>query len=430
MGPSARLKAAAELLHPLTENPEFLPIDQALSNYTRNRRFIGAKDRRAIRETVYMVLRCWQALAVPLTGAGARVTGRNLILGFLKITGALDQALFEEGKYGLEPLSETENAWLAALEPAQTLPEWAALNCPEWLFQAFRARFGDKTGPELEALNERAGFDIRLNSLKTQPRNLDKDLTDLGFGPGRFLLTARHSDEENNISHYKHYINGNIEIQDEGSQMASRLAGARPGRQVIDLCAGAGGKTLAMAADMQNQGQVFAFDIAKGKIKALDARLRRAGARNVQTRVIPETGPERAKILADFAGKMDLVVLDVPCSGTGIWRRSPDARLRLTPEKLETYQTQQRALLSEGACLVKPGGRLTYITCSLLEAENETQIEAFLTAHQGWKIRDFREDGGLKDIKSLARTGGALLLTPNSHGTDGFFVTVLEKPGG
>ncbi|MEE8294994.1 MAG: hypothetical protein V3R64_04720, partial [Sphingomonadales bacterium] len=246
MGPSARLRAVQDLLEPLSAGPDFLPADQALSNYFRNRRFIGSKDRRFIRDTFYIVLHCWQALAFAVAEAGAKIDGRSLVLVFLTLNKALDEELFAEGKYGLAPLTPEEEKLLKGLAAGLDAPGWVSGNCPEWLFEKFENRFGKKTDAELSALNERAPVDIRINPLKA--KEILEALKELGFEPTKFSEFGFRAGEQTPLAQHPMFLKGMIEFQDEGSQLAAHLVGAKPGEQILDLCAGAGGKTLAIGA--------------------------------------------------------------------------------------------------------------------------------------------------------------------------------------
>ncbi len=428
MGPSARLSAVQELMTPLCKGPDFLPIDQSLSNYFRNRRFIGSKDRRFIRETLYIVLHCLQALRFALEAGQQKTDARMMLLVFLKINNALGDDLFTEGKYGLPPLTPDEVKFLNGFKASQEAPPWVAGNCPAWLYEKFEERFGKSAGKELAALNERAPVDIRINLIKTTKELLQDGLKDLGFSPVRFSPVGFRSEKQVPLDQSPLYLKGLIEFQDEGSQLAALILGAKPGDEIVDLCAGAGGKTLALAAAADNKAKIYAFDIVPQKISTLMTRIKRAGVKNCQAAHIPENGPGRDEEIVPMMGQMDKVLLDVPCSGTGVWRRSPDARLRLTKEKLVGYKKSQANLLEEGAALLKPGGKLTYVTCSLLKEENEDQIEAFLGNHPDWKLTDYKENLAGKIPESGSTMPGALLLTPNQHGTDGFFVAKLQKP--
>ena len=219
---------------------------------------------------------------------------------------------------------------------------------------------------------------------------------------------------------------GWFEVQDEGSQIAALMSGAGPRQQVIDLCAGAGGKTLALSAQMENTGQLYAYDTDRMRLRPIFERLKRAGARNIQVLPAGETAG-----LQPLDGKMDLVVIDAPCTGSGVWRRRPDAKWRLTPDMLEARLAEQRAVLDEGAPLVKPGGRLAYITCSVLPQENGEQVTAFLTRHPDFDVVPWREAwAATVPVAAPDSADGSeetLLMTPLSHGTDGFFVALLQR---
>jgi 16S rRNA (cytosine967-C5)-methyltransferase len=222
---------------------------------------------------------------------------------------------------------------------------------------------------------------------------------------------------------------GWYEVQDEGSQLATLLAGAKPRQQVIDLCAGAGGKTLALAALMENTGQLYAYDADRMRLRPIFERLKRAGARNVQ---VPAAGDREA--LAKLKCKLDLVLIDAPCTGSGVWRRRPDAKWRLSPQMLEARRAEQATVLNEGAALVKPGGRLAYITCSVLPSENRDQVDAFLARHPDFKLIPWSELWAealpaVPAIPSADASAETLQMTPLDHGTDGFFVAVMQHSG-
>ncbi len=221
---------------------------------------------------------------------------------------------------------------------------------------------------------------------------------------------------------------GWVEVQDEGSQVAALTAGAAPRMQVADVCAGGGGKTLAFAAAMQNTGQVFAYDADPSRLRPIFDRLRRAGARNVQT-----LEPGKPEALAPLEARMDLVLVDAPCSGSGVWRRKPDSKWRLTPEQIEARIATQRGILADAARLVKPGGRLVYVTCSVLHAENGAQADWFLAAHAEFAsagIAELAARAGLSLPPSASATGPGSLLAPHSHGTDGFYIAAFVRRAG
>lgn len=435
MGPSARLRSVQELLEPLCQGPDFLPADQALSAYFRKRRYIGSKDRRFIKETFYEIVRYFQAFRWWLDLYQGDFNGRNIINLYVSESKFEKKEMHGTEKYGLEELTDNEIwlmleyhlDWYSAEQRNKPFepPAWVKFNCPEWLFDKFETRFGKNTGAELSALNERAPVDIRVNTLKTG--DISAELKDLGFEPCEYSENGFRAKEQAPLNQHSLVQKGMIEFQDEGSQLAAQIVGAQPGEQIVDLCAGAGGKTLALGAAMGNKGKIYAFDIVPKKISTLMTRLKKAGVKGCQAALIPEKGPGRYEALVPLNGHMDRVLLDVPCSGTGVWRRNPDARLRLTPEKLEGYCKTQAVLLEEGAGLLKPGGQLTYVTCSLLAEENENQIEAFLKNNPGWKQVDYREGLPGKIPETGASISETLLLTPGQHGTDGFFIANLLK---
>lgn len=430
MKPSARLKTAQELLERFFRDPSY-PLDLIANHHFRKNRYIGGGDRRAIQATLYEIIRDYLALEWTLRAVGGAPDSRSILLAHLVQTGGFEEALFAEGGYGLPPLTDGEGALVKALgNLSDKIPDWARLNCPEWLLGRFQSRFQKTWEKELNVLKDRAPLTVRINTLKARPEELSEDLKALGFQQTLFSPLGYTSAEHINLVPVPAFQDGLIEVQDEGSQLATLLAAAEPGMQVVDLCAGAGGKTLGLAAEMANKGQIYAFDINEKRLKELGKRVQKAGVRNVQGAVLPLKG--RDDFLAPLAGTLDRVILDLPCSGSGTWRRSPDQRFGLTKEKLATTIATQKALLAEGAALVKPGGRLIYITCSLFQAEAEDQVSTFLDGHAGWGLLDYRDILERREIKTIPDSAsslkGALLLTPGRHGTDGFFVALLEKP--
>ena len=340
--------------------------------------------------------------------------------------------LADGGRHAPQPLSEAELAGLEAKIPAAAPPHVRG-DYPEWLAPEFARAFGEAAAEQGAALARRAPVDLRVNTLKADRDKVLKalrrfeakptPLSPFGIrveqqpGPGR----SPHLEAE--PGHGK----GWYEVQDEGSQLATILAGARPREQVIDLCAGAGGKTLGLAALMENTGQLYAYDADALRLRPIFERLRRAGARNVQ--VLP---PGDREALAKLAGKMDLVLIDAPCSGSGAWRRRPDAKWRLAPAMLEARRAEQSSVLEQGAELVKPGGRLAYITCSVLPSENSDQVDLFLARHPEFKLIPWPELWeqslpGQTPVPSADGSAETLLMTPRDHGTDGFFVAVMQR---
>ena len=305
---------------------------------------------------------------------------------------------------------------------------------PEWLDPHFAHVFGEERGEEGAALASRAPLDLRVNTLKGEREAAQAALSDLAPEPTRWspdgLRIRLAADAKSPAIHAEPaYLKGLIEIQDEGSQLAALLAGARPGEQVVDLCAGGGGKALALAAAMQNKGQLYATDDDKRRLAPIHARLTRAGVRNVQVRPPRSIGNE----LDDLAGRMDLVLIDAPCTGIGAWRRNPDAKWRVRPGSLEQRVKEQIAILDRAVPLVKPGGRLCYITCSVLEEENGAQIRALRARHADFSVEKPAEvtdrlgERAYLFRRAVLISEEGLLMTPRRTDTDGFFVSILRR---
>jgi 16S rRNA (cytosine967-C5)-methyltransferase len=341
--------------------------------------------------------------------------------------GALAMA-FAGAQHAPAPLTPQETAALqdADLSAAH---EGRRGDYPEWLDGSFERAFGENRAEEGAALATRAPFDLRVNTLKTTRDKLAVQLSDIDPEPTpyspwglRVPLTA----DGRGPPVQPAFARGAFEVQDEGSQIAALLAISAPGAQVLDLCAGAGGKTLALAAAMDNHGQIYAFDADGRRLGPITERLMRAGARNVQVRP-----PQKRDVLADLAGRMDLVLVDAPCTGSGTWRRNPDAKWRLRPNALELRMGEQDELLARAAGFVKPGGRLAYVTCSVLPEENDDRLVAVLGAHPDFTPvppTELAASAGLSAIGSFLSSGQlGLQLSPRRSGTDGFFVAVLRR---
>jgi 16S rRNA (cytosine967-C5)-methyltransferase len=305
---------------------------------------------------------------------------------------------------------------------------------PEWLDSHFASVFGEERAEEGAALASRAPLDLRVNSLKGDREAALVALADLAPEPTRWspdgLRIRLAADAKSPAIHAEPaYLKGLVEIQDEGSQIAALLAGAKPGEQVVDLCAGGGGKTLALAAAMQNKGQLYATDDDKRRLAPIHARLARAGARNVQVRTPRSAGDA----LADLAGRIDLVLLDAPCTGIGAWRRNPDAKWRVRPGALEQRIKEQAEILERAVALVKPGGRIAYVTCSVLDEENGYQVRAFVARRPEFSVEKPAEvANALGERAYLFRRAvliseQGLLMTPRRTDTDGFFVSLLRR---
>ena len=428
MTPGGRLAAAIEILGALDATPR--PAAEALKAWGLAHRFAGSGDRAAIATFVYDALRC-------RASAGWRMADpspRGILLGSLaELRGLPPDAVAAwcsgEG-HSPAPLTNGEMQRLAA-RPDEPPPLPIAANLPEWLESAFRDAYGERAVAEGSAMAARAPLDLRVNTLKATREKALAALAHLGatatpLSPVGLRIPLSPDGRAVTVTAEPAFLKGFVEVQDEGSQLAALLAGAKPGEQVLDLCAGAGGKTLALAALMENKGQIYASDDDLRRLAPIYARLERAGTRNVQVRS-PRRGQD---VLADLTDRCDLVLVDAPCSGTGTWRRNPDAKWRMRPSALAERTRQQDEVLASAAVYVKPGGRLVYVTCSVLIDENEARVAAFLANHDAFFATDPAEvaAAGHPDLARFASPHGpALRLSPATSATDGFFISVLAR---
>jgi len=428
MRPGARIAAAIEVLDEVLQRHQ--PVSLALQSWGKAHRFAGSGDRNAIGHMVYDGLR-HKASSEAMLGSNS---SRALVIGGLAAQGLAPDAIAamcRSAEHGPQELTADETQ---ALERglASDAPAWIAGNYPEWLEASFKRAFGDRAAHEGQALSERAPADIRVNALKATREKVLKALSGFGatatdYVPTGVRVAAPKGDARTpNLQAEAAFQAGWCEIQDEGSQIAAALTGAGPRQQVLDLCAGAGGKSLAMAAVMQNTGQLYAYDADRIRLKPIHDRVRRAGVRNIQILRARDTAALEA-----LGARFDVVLIDAPCTGAGTWRRRPDAKWRLKPEALASRISEQKAVLREGASLVKPGGRLVYVTCSVLPEENVDQVASFLAGHSDFKITPFADAwrSALPSEPPLSADGSSdtLLLTPAMHGTDGFFIAVLGR---
>ena len=430
MRPAARVAAAVELLSIIQAGGA---ADRRTAAFFRNRRFAGSKDRSAITEQVYAVLRRQGELVWRLGKAGSVVSPRSLLIAALADDHQPEvlAPLFDGSPFGLAPLDAAEQNLAAKLvaEKGEAEPDWVRGAYPEWLDAELRDRFGDAVVVEMQALLARAPVDLRVNRLKGTRADAIAALAAIGVAaqPTPYSPLGLRLEARADLARHAVFQTGLIEPQDEGSQLVAFLVGARARMQVVDLCAGAGGKSLALAAEMENRGQIYACDSDARRLGRLSPRLERAGARNVQVHRLEGAGD---KLLASLAGKVDRVLLDVPCSGIGAWRRHPEARWQLTPAELHRDQALQAALLEEAAPLVKPGGRIIYATCSLLPSENERQVQAFLGRHATFALVPVGSAWGESEgVVAPEGSDTYLRLTPQRHGTDGFFAAILQRSG-
>ncbi|WP_296383203.1 RsmB/NOP family class I SAM-dependent RNA methyltransferase [Reyranella sp.] len=414
------------------------PADGVANAYFRTRRFIGGGDRRAVSDRVWGILRRWGQLywwlertRHPDRSPSGDRSARAIVAADLMLHEGVKlaelEAMFDGGRYRPAPIDDAERRALRQMEghslPHPEQPDWVRLNVQEWVAPHLRDAYGDAWGREIAALETPPPVDLRVNRIKATPEQARKALHGEGIEtePMRYAPDGLRLKRRLSVVAGPAFQEGLVEIQDEGSQLIAVLVGARPGMQVADYCAGAGGKTLAIAAGMNNKGRVVAMDVLETRLDRSAQRLRRAGLHNVERRSITDN----AKWLKRQKGAFDRVLVDAPCTGTGTWRRNPDGRWTLAPKDLEELVPKQADILDQASRLVKPGGRLVYATCSVLPAENERQIEAFLERHPEFAVTPIAE---LELAPELA-AGPYLRLSPLRHGTDGFFGAVLTRQG-
>lgn len=423
-----RLSAAIAVLTDVETRKR--PVSEALKAWGLNNRFAGAGDRAAIGNLVYDALRRRASHA----GAMGSDSPRALVLAVALRDWNEDAAALNESfaadSHAPEPLTEDE-ILRAAGQTSDDAPGWVLADVPEWLAPSLQRGFGETWIAEGEAMAGRPSLDLRTNTLKAARDRVLKSLSrfepaETAISPVGVTMPAGPRDARTpNVTTDEGYLKGWFEVQDQGSQIVAALAGAQPGEQVLDLCAGAGGKTLALAAAMMNKGQIFAYDSDRNRLAPIYDRLKRNGARNVQVRA------PQPDALDDLVGKMDRVVIDAPCTGTGTWRRRPDTKWKLTPDLLAQRVGEQAAILAEGQRYLKPGGTLVYITCSILPEENDDQVAAFIAANPGFASvapGDLWAAAFGKTIPDgLATTHSGIALTPRLTGTDGFYFNAMRK---
>jgi 16S rRNA (cytosine967-C5)-methyltransferase len=428
--PSARLSAAIEVFADIEARRR--PAADVLKDWGLSHRFAGSGDRAAIAGLVYDALRRKSSAAWLMGEANPRAA----LIGMLRRERGLDvtaiAALCSGARYAPAPLTEGETAALAS-DALTDAPAHVQGDYPDWLDAPLTRVFGDERAAEGAALASRAPLDLRVNTLAAEREAVLPKLAHLGAEAARWspigLRIRLAADAKNPAVHAEPvFLKGEIEIQDEGSQLAALLAGAKPGEQVVDLCAGAGGKTLALAAAMENRGQIYATDTDKRRLAPIHERIARAGARNIQVR----TPRGAADVLSDLAGRADLVLIDAPCTGIGTWRRNPDAKWRIRPGALAERLKQQQAALERAVGLLKPGGRIAYVTCSVLAEENGDQVRAFAGRHPDFSVEkpanviNLLGERAYLFSRAMLISDEGLLMTPRRTDTDGFFVSLLR----
>ncbi len=452
MQPTARTATTIELLAEIFSawlGGRRAPADLAMNRYFRARRFIGSKDRGAIAELSYYVLRrlgtlewwCEQkhpnypSILNPNPDTqNAYDSARALVIAAIilrqDVTISNLANIFNGNTYAPSILTDREWTFAHALEnatlddPAMPLP--ARLNFPAWMEPELRASLGDRLIPEMQAMQDQAPVDVRANTLKISRDALLQRFEEEGFGPEPTPMSpvGIRLRQREALFASQMFKDGLFEMQDEGSQMIALISDVAAGQRVIDFCAGSGGKTLALAAAMQNKGRILAWDTSPERLKDLPLRLRRAGCDNVEWKTITS---ESDPFIKRHKNTADRVLVDAPCSGSGTWRRSPDLKWRTTPENLQELLNIQLKILESAARLVKVGGRLIYATCSMLNSENNQQVEKFLHSRNDFRVVCAKKIWE----KTLSQDDGVppsyLWLSPQEDGTDGFFAAVLER---
>lgn len=439
MTPAARTQATIELLEHLQSiwrADRRAPVDGLMAAYFKNRRYIGSKDRGAISDLLYFVLRFGGTIEWHIEQCDRSVNPRRVVMVGLLFFGekplSREQVVdrFNGMQYSPAPLNDAEHLILSRVDGREfqpaTMPEAARLNYPDWMEGRLKDTFGDQLPEAMAAFNEQAPIDLRTNLLKAGDRGdlmlaLDRD--------GYFANPTPHSPLGVRLKkrlpafNTQAFKDGMYEMQDEGSQMVSLLVEAKPGQKVIDFCAGAGGKTLAIAATMKNKGRILAFDTAEKRLDQIHKRLARAGVNNVQTHVLRD---ERDPFLKRHVGSADWVVVDAPCSGSGTWRRNPDLKWRFTLDDLQEVKAVQQRILDSAQRLVKPGGKLIYITCSIFPDENVHQLKQFLAHNPSFRV-DAPGKMWQKHTHAIDGVGPVLALSPHKDGTDGFFAAIVTN---
>ena len=424
MRDGGRLAAAIDVLTQIDERHR--PVRMALKNWGESARYAGSKDRAFVSGLVLDVLRRRRSLAWRMGDESLRAAALAALRFIWDWPLERVAEAAGEAPHGPGPLTDAERAALVAPRELADAPDSVRGDYPDWLDASMTRAFGASRAEEGAALSERAPVDLRVNLLKSDPERTLKALTSLAAEPVDLLATALRMPaldpmtRSGAVETIPQFSKGWFEVQDLGSQIAAASAGEVKGKQVLDLCAGGGGKTLALASAMGNTGQIYAYDSDARRLADTIRRAERAGVRNLQIR-----SPVNPEPLKGLEGRMDVVFIDAPCSGTGSWRRHPDTKWRLTPETLEKRLADQDAVLDAGAPFVKPGGRMVYVTCSVLPQEDEDRVAAFLARTPGFAATPATDN---PKLTRYLTPDGFLRLTPHSSGTDGFFVAVLEKP--
>lgn len=421
-----RVQAAIEVLEEM--QTRWRPASEALKDWGTSHRFAGSGDRSAIGNLVYDTLRKQSSSAWLMQDDSASAA---VFLTLQKQWGVGIEQMreaFADDKFAPEI---PEEKLLAAKDRDFAFADaHVEADVPEWCAGMFEENFDEEWVKEGQALSQRPPLDLRVNTIKADREKVLKSLADTGARPteiarqGIRIAPGKGARRLPNVQAEAGFQKGWFEIQDEGSQLVADLVFAQPGEQVFDYCAGAGGKTLALCAAMDNKGQVHAYDSDKSRLAPIYERLKRAGSRNVQVHTPKDD-------LSHLTGKMDRVLIDAPCTGSGTWRRRPDAKWRLTPQALEHRMADQAEVLDKAAQFVRPGGYLCYVTCSVFPEENEHQVYAFGDRNEGWELLSagevWQDLFGFDKPKPWSSDMRCITLTPASTGTDGFFFAVMQR---
>ncbi len=427
MRPAAQLQATIELIDLIDETK--YPADRIMAKYFREHRYIGSKDKYAISEQFYAILRQRLSLSYLLEKNNLSLSSRNLAALLIHKQEHSIADYFNGEQYSPVALYQGDVDSLTVIDFAQldSAPEHVKLNVPEWIAPKLKAVLGDSFEAEMIATNQRASTDIRVNLLKSNVEQVSELIegNSYEFTPSKLSPWGLSFQQRIALFNLKEFKQGWFEVQDQGSQLLAMLTDVKAGDRVVDFCAGAGGKTLAMAAMMQNKGAIYACDVHTRRLDNLSKRVKRAGAHNVRIHVLSS---EKDKWVKQQKGKADVVLVDAPCTGTGTWRRSPDSRWKLTEQDLIELLVLQQSILQSACRLVKPGGRLIYATCSLLGEENEQQIAAFLKHNPDFKPSDIVVKEPLKsNLDKVSLNRHELRTFPALSEADGFYACALTR---
>jgi len=425
MTPSARVAATIEILDEVaTANA---PADAILANWFRTHRFAGSKDKRAIRELVYRDLRKgallrWMSATLDADPESARV--RTIIASEQEGAGTA-VSRFDGKGYGPEVLSEAEISLVERLHSADKapMPDWVRAECPEELYSLLAAQWPQSVQEEAQALNERAPVDLRVNTMRLNVEAARAALAEAEYEcvPTSFSPMGLRGNAHTNFSGLEPFRKGLVDPQDESSQLVTMMVDAKPEMKVIDLCAGAGGKSLALSEMMQNKGEIVSCDSSASRLSRMESRREKLGAANIRTLPV-----EDGVVPDGLENWADRVLVDAPCTGSGTWRRSPELRWRTTPADIAAYVATQSGLLATAASMVRPGGRLIYAVCSIFDAEGRDVAHDFETHNAGFARVPVADVLG-PELAGRLKAKGDLVLTPHRHRTDGMYAAVFER---